>query len=73
MTSGELSELSQFAKDSILEFNRSRLAPPVEYCANDFDAACKALRLDECHLPSKIGETGFANIWTTFSGRTSGT
>ena len=56
MTSSELSVLSQFAKDSILEFNRSRIAPPVEYCANDFDAACKALRLDECHLPSKIGE-----------------
>ena len=56
MTSNELAEFRQFAKDSKLEFERNRNAPPVEYCANDFDAACRALNLDEHHPPSKVNE-----------------
>lgn len=56
MTSNELAESRQFARDSKLEFERNRNAPPVEYNANDFDEACKALKLDESHLPSKMKE-----------------
>ena len=56
MTSNELAEIRQFAKDSKLEFERNRNVPPVEFSANDFDAACKALQLDEHHPPSELHE-----------------
>lgn len=64
MTSGELSELSQFAKDSILEFNRSRLAPPVEYCANDFDMrSMSEFGKEEIESRHKLLFAMFAKIW----------
>lgn len=56
MTSSEIAEFRRFAENSKREFERNRNAPLIEYSPNDFDAACNALRLDECHPPSRIGE-----------------